>query len=104
MKKLAGLAAVVTVSFSLALSGLITGPSATSSPASALARTEIPPDLLGVYQAAALTCAGLPWQVLAGVGWVESRHAGGHADPTTGEVNPPIIGPALDGQDGRAAI
>ena len=48
-------------------------------------RSEIPADLLPGYMAAAETCPGLPWQVLAGIGWVESRHGRGHADPTTGQ-------------------
>jgi cell wall-associated NlpC family hydrolase len=104
MKKVVALVVVVTVSFPVMVAAVITGPAATPSPASPLARTEIPTDLLGVYEAAALTCPGLHWQILAGVGWVESRHAGGHADATTGQVNPPIAGPALDGHDGRAAL
>src|SRR5438105_3953693 len=98
MKKVAAVALVATLAVPVGLAAVITGPSAPQlqAPASALARSEIPPDLLGVYQAAALTCPGLPWQVLAAVGWIESRHAQGLADPTTGEVTPPIIGPALD--------
>jgi len=71
---------------------------------SAAARAEIPEDLLAVYMAASTTCQGLPWQVLAAVGWVESRHAGGRADPSTGDVDPPILGPALDGSPGFRAI
>jgi cell wall-associated NlpC family hydrolase len=65
----------------------------------------IPPSLLGVYRAAAADeCPDLSWQVLAGIGWVESRQAEGRADPATGEVDPPIIGPALDGLDGTELI
>lgn len=41
---------------------------------SALARSEIPPDYLGLYQRAALTCPGLDWTVLAAIGKVESDH------------------------------
>ena len=74
------------------------------SPASAQARAEIPADLVPVYQGAALACAGLPWQVLAAIGFVESGHAGGRADPATGAVAPPIVGPPLDGRPGFAAI
>jgi cell wall-associated NlpC family hydrolase len=75
----------------------------TSAP-SVVALAEIPPELLAVYGAAAATCPGLPWPVLAAVGWVESRHGDGHVDPATGDVRPPIIGPALDGRDGRALV
>jgi len=88
----------------IGIAAAITGPPADSSPPSAVALAQIPDSLLPVYQAAALTCPGLPWQVLAAIGWVESRDADGHADPTTGEVSPPIVGPALDGQNGFARI
>lgn len=66
---------------------------------------EIPSGLEAVYRDAALTyCDGLPWEVLAGIGSVESGHARGNADPATGEVHPRIIGPAIDGRPGFAAI
>lgn len=71
---------------------------------SATATAEIPAGLIAVYEGAASTCAGLPWQVLAAVFWAESRHGQGRADPVTGDVDPPIIGPALDGHHGVAAI
>ena len=38
----------------------------------ALAKADIPPDYLIWYMAAAQTCPGLPWSVLAGIGTVES--------------------------------
>ncbi|MGH3454434.1 MAG: C40 family peptidase, partial [Nocardioidaceae bacterium] len=60
--------------------------------------------LMPVYMSAASTSPGLPWQVLAAIGWVESHHAGGRADPATGDVQPPIVGPALDGTHGFQAI
>jgi peptidoglycan DL-endopeptidase CwlO len=41
---------------------------------SALAQADIPPAYLAWYLAAAPTCAGLPWGVLAGIGKVESDH------------------------------
>lgn len=66
----------------------------------AIARSEIPPSMVDVYKSAATRCVGLPWQVLAAIGWVESRHAGGAADPATGDVATPIVGPALDGTGG----
>ena len=65
---------------------------------------DIPPHLLGVYRDAAATCPGLPWQVLAAIGFLESRHGQGHVDPATGDVRPPIMGPPLDGRQGRALI
>ncbi len=42
--------------------------------ASADALTDIPPDLLVRYQRSAERCAGLPWQVLAAIGKIESDH------------------------------
>jgi hypothetical protein len=65
---------------------------------------EIPASLLPVYRAAAQTCPGLPWQVLAAIGFVESHHGQGHVDPVTGQVAPPILGPPLNGLAGRARI
>jgi cell wall-associated NlpC family hydrolase len=38
----------------------------------ALASTEIPAEMLALYRAAATTCPGLPWAVLAAIGTVES--------------------------------
>jgi cell wall-associated NlpC family hydrolase len=42
--------------------------------------------------------------VLAAIGWVESRHAHGDADPATGQVTPPIVGPPLNGTGDVEAI
>ncbi len=104
MKLIAGALASL-LAMPVALATVITGPSGASPTApSAVATAEIPGDLLPVYVAAAYACPGLPWQVLAGIGWVESRHAQGRADPATGQVSPPIIGPAIDGSPGFAAI
>lgn len=65
---------------------------------------DIPESLFGVYVAAAGSCPGLPWTVLAAIGSIESRHGDGHLDPSTGEVSPRILGPALDGRSGFARI
>lgn len=103
MKKVA-LALVPFLASPLALAALITGPTDAMTAPTPLATTEIPADLLPVYVAGSYQCRGLPWQVLAAIGWVESRHADGRADPQTGEVAPPIIGPPIDGRPGFAAI
>lgn len=87
------LAAVVPV----AVAGSVSAPSD-------VALAEIPTDLLPVYMGAATTCRGLPWQVLAGIGAVESSHGRGNADPATGDVVPHIYGPPLDGRPGFALI
>jgi cell wall-associated NlpC family hydrolase len=103
MKRLAiGLA--MLLASPVALAAVITGPTSTQTAPSPLATAEIPADLLPVYMGAAETCSGLPWQVLAAIGWVESRHARGQADPATGDVTPPIVGPPLNGRGGVEAI
>jgi hypothetical protein len=91
------------LAFVLAIAVVVSGPPG-GTPRSASALSEIPPDLLLLYMAAAETCPGLPWQVLAAIGYVESHHAQGRANPSTGSVDPPISGPALDGGQGTARI
>jgi cell wall-associated NlpC family hydrolase len=95
-------AAVVVVV--LGAAALATGGPTMDSGSAGAAVGEIPSSLLPVYQHAAATCGGLPWQVLAAIGYHESRHAAGHADPSTGDVRPPIVGLPLDGRAGRARI
>jgi hypothetical protein len=46
----------------------------------------------------------LPWQLLAAIGKVESDHAEQGAVDSTGTALRPILGPALDGTNGYAAI
>jgi cell wall-associated NlpC family hydrolase len=41
---------------------------------SVVALSDIPPAYMALYMAAARTCPGLPWGVLAGIGMVESDH------------------------------
>ena len=60
---------------------------------SAMARSDIPPKYLSYYIGAAKTCPGLPWQVLAGIGSIESDHGRSSA--------PDVHGPAgYDGPEG----
>ena len=56
----------VLVAFVLGVTMIAAGPGF-GSPPSVVALEEIPPDLLPVYMAAAGTCPGLPWPVLAGI-------------------------------------
>lgn len=104
MKRLVAGTMALLFSGPVAVAAVFTGPGDLGSAPSVRAAPEIPADLLAVYMTAALTCPGLPWPVLAGIGWVESRHASGRADPVSGDAAPHIVGPALDGRDGRAAI
>lgn len=64
----------------------------------------IPPQVMTAYVSAASRvvelspgCAGMNWTILAGVGAVESRHAGNRSIETNGDISPQIIGPRLDG-------
>ncbi|MGO9873814.1 MAG: hypothetical protein ACLPVY_08430 [Acidimicrobiia bacterium] len=104
MRKLAALvtAAVACLfTFVIVVAAALAG---TTNQPSAQATAEIPPYLLNAYVRAARTCPGLPWEVLAAIGFIESRNGDGRVDPATGEVLPPIVGPALDGTDGNARI
>ncbi|WP_245797733.1 lytic transglycosylase domain-containing protein [Mangrovactinospora gilvigrisea] len=71
---------------------------------------QIPSNVLAAYQQAAeavdRTDPGchMKWQLLAGIGKVESGHARDGKLDTNGTALSPIIGPALDGQHGFALI
>ena len=74
--------------------------------------TGIPRPAVRAYGDATLTLADedpgchLGWPTLAGIGWIESGH-GTHGRATLGDdgvPSAPIVGPALDGSPGRAAI
>lgn len=106
MKVIAALTALLTGGI-VALAAFAGGgspPPAGHAAPSAAAVADIPGELVGVYVAAAGSCPGLPWTVLAAIGHSESRHAQGRANPVTGDVQPPILGPALDGRSGYARI
>lgn len=63
---------------------------------SGVAVAEIPAPTLALYMEAAATCDGLPWPILAGIGWVETRHARGQIYPPPDmQVDPPIVGPKI---------
>lgn len=62
------------------------------------------PVLLDAYTRAAAAapsvapgCTGVRWSILAGIAQIESGQASGRTISATGDVTPPIIGPALDG-------
>lgn len=63
----------------------------------------IPDRVLSAYRAADGWCTGLRWQLLAGIGSIESGHGtsgGASTDPESGEVLPHIFGVPLDGSPG----
>lgn len=93
----------------LLLTGLLTvpilGAGGTTPPVAAVAG--IPEPALRAYQAAGDYCTGLRWELLAGIGSVESRHGtigGASAHPASKEVTPQIFGPRLDGSPGIRAL
>lgn len=102
--KLAAGALLGLVGLVLSITVVTAGSSLGAGPPTSVALEEIPPSLLPVYLDGAASCGGLPWQVLAAIGQVESAHGGGRVDPDTGDVWPPILGPALDGTSGTARI
>jgi membrane-bound lytic murein transglycosylase B len=94
-------------------SAVATAPLISSAVLDSLKATGIPRRVLAAYIYAATTedrqspSCGLSWQVLAGIGYIESDHArsGGSANQNwLGIANPPIYGPLLDGQNGMAVI
>jgi hypothetical protein len=102
---LVGGSLVIVLGPSLLLSAAALTAGDSQSGPSALATAEIPAVLLPRYEEAP-ACSGLPWQVVAAIGYVESRHAStgvARIEPATGNVAPPIVGIALDGH-GVAAI
>ncbi|MEV7612879.1 lytic transglycosylase domain-containing protein [Streptomyces sp. NPDC089799] len=78
-------------------------PGADSPPGTGQGGTGIPATALQAYQraensvAAALPNCKLPWQLLAGIGRVESVHASGYGLKEDGYTTKPIRGPRLDG-------
>ncbi len=79
---------------------LLPGSSGAASPG---AVEGIPDRVLAAYRAADGRCPGLRWQLLAGIGSVESGHGtsgGSNTHDATGEVAPAILGPPLDGSPG----
>jgi membrane-bound lytic murein transglycosylase B len=73
------------------------------------ARAGLPEPALRAYAAAMLRSADtcdVGWTTLAGIGWVESQHGtiGGRTLGPDGRSSSPILGPALDGSGGFAAI
>ena len=103
----AGIVSALATSTAVVLGALVVAVGGTPPPAAAGAGV-IPAVALDAYRRAADSPAGvacgLRWEVLAGVGKVESDHAAGHSVTPSGDVSPPIIGLALDGTGGRAAV
>lgn len=97
--------------FPLLLVGVLLALSGDQPSPSELALDEIPHDLIGVYEAAAATCEGLDWTVLAAIHKVETGFGTGKATSSAGAQGPMQFMPAtfesygVDGNgDGLADI
>src|SRR6266508_3103582 len=67
------------------------------------AQQDIPPNFLALYQAAADTCSGLPWPVLAAIGKVETDHGRSTLPGVAGGANfAGAAGPMQIGIGGKA--
>jgi hypothetical protein len=101
-KLLVGVAATVVLVLGLLAVGLSTS-LVGGGPPSAQAQRDIPPNLLPLYQAAADTCPGLPWPVLAAIGKVESDHGRSTAPGVASGANfAGAAGPMQIGIGGKA--
>jgi cell wall-associated NlpC family hydrolase len=101
-KLLVGVAATVVLVLGLMVAGLSTA-LVGGGPPGVQAQRDIPPALLPLYQAAADSCPGLPWSVLAGIGKVESDHGRSTAPGVTSGANfAGAAGPMQIGIGGKA--
>ena len=95
--------------FPLLLVGVLVAVSGDQPSPSELALDEVPHELIGVYEAAAATCEGLDWTVLAAIHKVETGFGTGRATSSAGAQGPMQFMPAtfeaygVDGNgDGQA--
>lgn len=73
---------------------LLAGDESAAGPTTAAAVGDIPPKMLDLYRAAAPSCPGLAWPLLAAVGKVETDHARNVAVSPAGAVGPMHLPPA----------
>ncbi|WP_026123866.1 C40 family peptidase [Nocardiopsis chromatogenes] len=92
---------LVGIAISTLTAALNGGASSASAPQSV---EGVPDTLLDAYVRAPAAleqefprCTGMRWQVLAGIGKIESDLLAGHDISPEGDVSPPMIGPRLDG-------
>ena len=102
---------VLLVLFPLLLVGVLLALSGDQPSPSELALDEIPHELIGVYEAAAASCEGLDWTVLAAIHKVETGFGTGRATSSAGAQGPMQFMPAtfdsygIDGNgDGQTDI
>ena len=106
-----GLRADLTALFPHAQVRLVRPPHVDQAAISAYARARIPATYLRLYRAAASTCRGLPWTVLAAIGTVETGNGANTSTSSKGAMGPmqflpsTFVAYAVDGDgDGIANI
>lgn len=113
MKRIGLLSAILVflLLFPLLLVGVLVGLSGDQPSPSQLALNEIPHELIGVYEAAAATCEGLDWTVLAAIHKVETGFGTAKVTSSAGAQGPMQFMPptfdsyGVDGNgDGQADI
>lgn len=99
-------ALVAPLLLAVSVAALVSGQPSLAGDPTAEAQVDIPAQLFSTYTAAAETCPGMPWTVLAAIAKVETNHGrhGGAQLAPNGDVRPPIIGVPLTGAGGTAAI
>ncbi|HUP86845.1 MAG TPA: D-alanyl-D-alanine carboxypeptidase family protein [Acidimicrobiales bacterium] len=100
--------AVIASTWLVVAAVVVVAAGATPPPAELAAGLAIPAAAVDAYEKAATASpgaeCGLRWQILAGIGRVESNHASGHTIDADGSISPPILGIALDGSAGVARV
>lgn len=99
---------ILGIGWTVVMAVVVVAMGGTPAPADLAAGLGIPPRTMDAYVRAAAApsavACGLRWQILAGVGRVESNHANGRTIDPDGTVTPAIIGPVLDGSHGTALV
>lgn len=101
-------ASAIGVGWTVVMAVVVVAMGGTPAPAELAAGLGIPPTVMDAYVRAAATPTaadcGMRWQILAGVGRIESNHAAGRTIDPDGAIGPPIIGPTLDGSNGTSRV
>ena len=105
---IAGAASVIAGGWSVVMAVVVVAMGGTPAPAELAASLGMPTVVVDAYQRAASSSTGVDcgmrWQVLAGIGRVETDHAAGHTVNENGTVTPSILGPILDGRESTAVV
>lgn len=107
---LAGMGGVSLLLPTVIIAAVATAASSSVAPTPPTGAVGIAPQVLAGYELASNEIGShypgcsVPWWALAAIGQVEWHNGTGRSVSTTGDVVPPVIGPALDGAAGTEAI